>query len=122
MVVTGKPLISFTGEPIDPDTFAYIQEIFGVTQCSMYGTTKVGVLIVNFPGLQGCLPTELQRRESRLQRIRDAKRALEARARDEAAAARRFRRPSEQEPLRRGEASGPGTPLESGASVLRGTH
>ena len=33
------------------------------------------------------LPAELQRRESRLQRIRDAKRVLEARAKDEAAAA-----------------------------------
>ena len=33
------------------------------------------------------LPAELQRRESRLKRIREAKRALEARARDEAAAA-----------------------------------
>jgi len=32
------------------------------------------------------LPAELQRRESRLKRIREAKRALEARARDEAAA------------------------------------
>jgi acetyl-CoA synthetase len=45
--------ISFTGEPMDSDTFAYIQEAFGVTPCSMYGTTEVGVLIVNFPGLQG---------------------------------------------------------------------
>ncbi len=33
------------------------------------------------------LPAELQRRESRLQRIREAKRALEARAKDEAAVA-----------------------------------
>jgi transposase len=33
------------------------------------------------------LPAELQRRESRLKRIREAKRALEARAKDEAAAA-----------------------------------
>jgi transposase len=33
------------------------------------------------------LPAELQRRESRLKRIRDAKRALEARAKEEAAAA-----------------------------------
>jgi len=33
------------------------------------------------------LPAELQRRESRLQRIREAKRVLEARAKDEAAAA-----------------------------------
>ena len=35
----------------------------------------------------GDLPAELQRRESRLRRIQEAKRALEARARDEAAAA-----------------------------------
>jgi hypothetical protein len=33
------------------------------------------------------LPAELQRRESRLKRIREAKQALEARAKDEAAAA-----------------------------------
>src|SRR5436853_7159932 len=33
------------------------------------------------------LPAELQRRESRLKRIREAKRVLEARAKDEAAAA-----------------------------------
>src|SRR5215468_9065630 len=45
--------ISFTGEPMDRDTFAYIEQAFGVTPCSMYGTTEVGVLIVNFPGLQG---------------------------------------------------------------------
>jgi len=45
--------ISFTGEPMDPETFAYIEQAFGVTPCSMYGTTEVGVLIVNFPGLQG---------------------------------------------------------------------
>jgi acetyl-CoA synthetase len=45
--------ISFTGEPMDHDTFAYIEQTFGVTPCSMYGTTEVGVLIVNFPGLQG---------------------------------------------------------------------
>jgi acetyl-CoA synthetase len=40
------------GEPMDHDTFAYIDQAFGVTPCSMYGTTAVGVLIVNFPGLQ----------------------------------------------------------------------
>ena len=44
--------ISFTGEPMDADTFTYIERAFGVTPCSMYGTTEVGVLIVNFPGLQ----------------------------------------------------------------------
>jgi len=36
---------------MDPDTFAYIGQAFGVVPCSMYGTTEVGVLIVNFPGL-----------------------------------------------------------------------
>jgi acetyl-CoA synthetase len=45
--------ISYTGEPMDADTFTYIERAFGVTPCSMYGTTEVGVLIVNFPGLQG---------------------------------------------------------------------
>lgn len=45
--------ISFTGEPMDADTFDYIARAFGVTPCSMYGTTEVGVLIVNFPGFTG---------------------------------------------------------------------
>ena len=36
--------ISFTGEPMDPDTFTYIERALGVTPCSMYGTTEVGVL------------------------------------------------------------------------------
>jgi acetyl-CoA synthetase len=45
--------ISFTGEPMDAETFTYIERAFGVTPCSMYGTTEVGVLIVNFPGLRG---------------------------------------------------------------------
>ena len=43
------------------------------------------------------LPAELQRRESRLKRIREAKRALEARAKEEAAAKRRGRRVGEAE-------------------------
>ena len=45
--------LSFTGEPMDAETFQYLEQAFGVTPCSMYGTTEVGVLIVNFPGLQG---------------------------------------------------------------------
>lgn len=45
--------ISFTGEPMDADTCQYIEQAFKVTPCSMYGTTEVGVLIVNFPGLEG---------------------------------------------------------------------
>lgn len=48
--------ISYTGEPMDADTLHYIEQTFGVTPCSMYGTTEVGVLIVNFPGLQGYTP------------------------------------------------------------------
>jgi acetyl-CoA synthetase len=42
--------LSFTGEPIDQDTAAYIQDIFGATLCSMYGTTEVGVILANYPG------------------------------------------------------------------------
>src|SRR5215468_4324139 len=45
--------ISYTGEPMDADTFTYIERAFGVVPCSMYGTTEVGVLIVNYPGLDG---------------------------------------------------------------------
>jgi acetyl-CoA synthetase len=42
--------LSFTGEPIDPETAEYIQHAFGVTLCSMYGTTEVGVVLANYPG------------------------------------------------------------------------
>lgn len=45
------------------------------------------------------LPAELQRRESRLQRIREAKRALEARSRAEAGAAVYARRKTIVEPV-----------------------
>ncbi|HXJ81452.1 MAG TPA: AMP-binding protein [Candidatus Methylomirabilis sp.] len=45
--------LSYTGEPMDSDTMAWIQDAFKVTPCSMYGTTEVGVLIVNYPGLDG---------------------------------------------------------------------
>ena len=44
------------------------------------------------------LPAELQRRESRLERIREAKRALEARAKDAAAAAGELRRVPKPDP------------------------
>jgi acetyl-CoA synthetase len=47
------PKISFTGEPIDSATAAWVQETFGTPACSMYGTTEVGVLIVNYPGFTG---------------------------------------------------------------------
>lgn len=42
--------LSFTGEPIDPATTEFIDEIFGLPVCSMYGTTEVGVVLVNYPG------------------------------------------------------------------------
>ena len=42
--------LSFTGEPIDQETAAYIQGALGVPLCSMYGTTEVGVVLANYPG------------------------------------------------------------------------
>jgi acetyl-CoA synthetase len=41
---------SFTGEPIDAETAAFIQGAFGIPLCSMYGTTEVGVVLANYPG------------------------------------------------------------------------
>jgi acetyl-CoA synthetase len=49
----GLRKLSYTGEPMDSDTMAWIEQALGVTPCSMYGTTEVGVLIVNYPGLDG---------------------------------------------------------------------
>jgi acetyl-CoA synthetase len=42
--------LSFTGEPIDPDTAAFVRDTFGHEACSMYGTTEMGVVLVNYPG------------------------------------------------------------------------
>ena len=42
--------MSFTGEPIDPATLEWIDRTFGIDACSMYGTTEIGVVLVNFPG------------------------------------------------------------------------
>jgi acetyl-CoA synthetase len=42
--------LSFTGEPIDVETLRFIDATFGVPACSMYGTTEVGVVLVNYPG------------------------------------------------------------------------
>ena len=44
--------LSFTGEPIDPDTLEFIDKYFKVPACSMYGTTEIGVVLVNFPGAE----------------------------------------------------------------------
>ncbi|CAN5483780.1 acyl-CoA synthetase [soil metagenome] len=42
--------LSFTGEPIDADTASFVRETFGLEVCSMYGTTEIGVVLVNYPG------------------------------------------------------------------------
>lgn len=42
--------LSFTGEPIDSETAAFTEALFGTKVCSMYGTTEVGVILANYPG------------------------------------------------------------------------
>lgn len=42
--------LSFTGEPIDSETADFAQATFGHPVCSMYGTTEIGVCLVNYPG------------------------------------------------------------------------
>ncbi|MBW2307418.1 MAG: acyl-CoA synthetase [Deltaproteobacteria bacterium] len=42
--------ISFTGEPMDTETFHYLREKFGASPCSLYGSTEVGVIILNYGG------------------------------------------------------------------------
>ena len=49
----GLRKISFTGEPMDGRTWDFIEGAFGVTPCSMYGSTEVGVIIANYPGFAG---------------------------------------------------------------------
>lgn len=42
--------LSFTGEPIDDDTAAFVRSTWGLEVCSMYGTTEIGVVLVSYPG------------------------------------------------------------------------
>jgi acetyl-CoA synthetase len=42
--------LSYTGEPIDSATLDFIDQIFKTPACSMYGTTEIGVVLVNYPG------------------------------------------------------------------------
>ncbi len=44
--------LSYTGEPIDTATLEFIDGHFHVPACSMYGTTEVGVILVNYPGAE----------------------------------------------------------------------
>jgi acetyl-CoA synthetase len=46
----GIQKMSFTGEPIDSETRSFVEATFGTPPCSMYGTTEVGVVLVNYPG------------------------------------------------------------------------
>ena len=45
--------ISFAGEPLDTPTGEWIEQAFGTPAASMYGSTEVGVVIANFPGVPG---------------------------------------------------------------------
>ena len=45
--------LSFTGEPMDVKTWEFVEETFGVSPCSMYGSTEVGVIIASYPGFDG---------------------------------------------------------------------
>jgi acetyl-CoA synthetase len=47
--------LSFTGEPIDSDTAAFVEATLGTPVRSMYGTTEVGVILASYPGA-GDLP------------------------------------------------------------------
>ncbi len=44
--------LSFTGEPIDSATATFAEATFGHPVCSMYGTTEIGVILVNYPGAE----------------------------------------------------------------------
>src|SRR5206468_1686335 len=44
---------SFTGEPMDAATREFLTETLGVAPSSMYGSTEVGVILVDYPGFEG---------------------------------------------------------------------
>ncbi|TAL01960.1 MAG: acetate--CoA ligase, partial [Rhodospirillaceae bacterium] len=44
--------ISFAGEPLDNETAKWIEQSLGTPAASMYGSTEVGVVIANFPGMK----------------------------------------------------------------------
>jgi acetyl-CoA synthetase len=46
----GIQKLSFTGEPMDSATRAFVEATFGAPVCSMYGTTEVGVILADYPG------------------------------------------------------------------------
>src|SRR5499433_2473338 len=42
--------LSYTGEPMDSNTFEWIERTWSIPPCGMYGSTEVGVIIANYPG------------------------------------------------------------------------
>ena len=44
---------TYTGEPMDATTWDWIEQALGLTPCGMYGSTEVGVIVVNYPGFDG---------------------------------------------------------------------
>jgi len=45
--------LTYTGEPMDDATWDWIEGTLGLTPCGMYGSTEVGVIVVNYPGFEG---------------------------------------------------------------------
>jgi acetyl-CoA synthetase len=45
--------VTYTGEPMDDATWEWIERALGLTPCGMYGSTEVGVIVVNYPGFAG---------------------------------------------------------------------
>jgi acetyl-CoA synthetase len=45
--------LTYTGEPMDEATWDWIEQTLGLTPCGMYGSTEVGVIVVNYPGFAG---------------------------------------------------------------------
>ena len=52
-LVRGLRKLSFTGEPMDSGTFEWLEQTLGIRPCGMYGSTEVGVVLVNYPGFSG---------------------------------------------------------------------
>jgi acetyl-CoA synthetase len=45
--------VTYTGEPMDEATWDWIERTLELTPCGMYGSTEVGVIVVNYPGFAG---------------------------------------------------------------------
>jgi acetyl-CoA synthetase len=52
----GIQKLSFTGEPMDSATRAFVEATFATRACSLYGTTEVGVILADYPGAADYIP------------------------------------------------------------------